>query len=143
MKDSYLKITILTVVAIFMASCALTKKDLLDESTVSLEKVPVDDVNYLFTNVRQDGVKVYLSGRVSLKDTKTVRDVPSHMDIEIYDSGKQKLLFVAHTPYKQYHHTGRGNQVQFLAAARLSVPNNAVVVMKHHFAEMEVHEDSS
>jgi hypothetical protein len=141
-SDKYVKVLMISLAAIFVASCALTKQDLVDNATVSVETMPVDDVTYLFTHVRQDGVKVYLSGTVALKDPKIVRDVPSHMDIEIYDGGKQKLLFVSYTPYRQHPHTGKHNQVQFLAAARLSVPDNAVVVMTHHFAEMEVHEDS-
>jgi hypothetical protein len=54
MKDRYLKIVTLIVVAIFMASCALTKKDLLDDSTVQIYGyetiVPVPAAAYLFAS---------------------------------------------------------------------------------------------
>jgi len=119
--------------------CASMKQDLLKKEAVKLETVPVEDVTYLYSNVWQEGVKTYISGRVALKDPSTARNVPSHLDISIYAADGNPLL-IYYTPYRQYHHAGRGNQVQFFAAARLQMTEGSRVRLKHHFAEMVIHD---
>ena len=119
--------------------CASMKQDLLKKEAVRLETVPVEDVTYLYTNVWQEGVKTYMSGRVALKDPSTARNAPAHLDISIYTADGKPLL-IYYTPYKQYHHTGRRNQVQYFAAARLQMPEGSRVLLKHHFAEMVIHD---
>lgn len=128
------------VVGFSIGGCASIRQDLVKDETVQLDLVPVDEVTYVFTNVEQKGVWLYVFGRVGLKDPKTARTAPGHIDISIADADG-KTLWIDHAPYKQYHHTGYRNQVQYNSSARILVDVGAVVRLKHHFADVSIHDD--
>lgn len=130
---------LLIALAAFLGGCASVNQDLLKEQRVVLETTPVDDVTYLYTNVEQKGVKVYVFGRVALKDPKTAFNAPGHIDISIVDANGT-VLWIDHAPYKQYHHSGRRNQVQYNSSARILVDEGTIVRLTHHSEEISVHD---
>ena len=139
MKHVIQKATIVATLVASITSCASFPRDLLEEQWVTLETTPVDDVTYLYTNVEQKGVHLYVFGRVALKDPKTAREAPGHLDITFIDADG-KVIWIDHAPYKQYHHSGWRNQVQYNAEARILADEGMTIRLTHHFAEVVVHD---
>lgn len=65
MKHVIQKASIVATLVVSITSCASFPRDLLEEQWVTLETTPVDDVTYLYTNVEQKGVHLYVFGRVA------------------------------------------------------------------------------
>ena len=139
MKQRIQKAATIALLAISIASCSLVDRDLLADQWVTLETTPVDDVTYLYTNVEQKGVHLHVFGRVALKDPKTAREAPGHLDLTFFDPDG-KVIWIDHAPYKQYHHSGRRNQVQYNAEARILADEGMTIRLTHHFAEVSVHD---
>ena len=139
MKHVIQNATIVATLVVSITSCASFPRDLLGEQWVTLETTPVDDVTYLYTNVEQKGVHLYVFGRVSLKDPKVAREAPGHLDITFIDADG-KVIWIDHAPYKQYHHRGRRNQVQYNAEARILADEGMTIRLTHHFAEVAAHD---
>lgn len=127
-----------------LSGCAFTlnKDDLIKADAVEIETIPAANATYLYTNVFQDGVKLYITGRVALESPKVAREDPGHMDISAR-STDGKVLMISHTPYIQHHHSGKRNQVDFNTAARLQVPQGSIVTFEHHWAKLGVHDSGN
>jgi len=124
-----------------LSGCAFTlnKKDLIKADAVEIETVPAANATYLYTNVFQDGLKLYVTGRVALESPEVARTEPGHIDISARGSDGE-ILMISHSPYIQHHHTGKRNQVDFYTAARLRIPEGSIVIFEHHWATIGVHE---
>lgn len=139
MKHVIQKTAIIALLVMSITSCSLADRDLLADQWVTVETTPVDDVTYLYTNVEQKGVHLHVFGRVALKDPKVAREAPGHLDITFIDA-ENKVIWIDHAPYKQYHHTGRRNQVKYNAEARILADEGMTIRLTHHFAEVSVHD---
>jgi len=139
MRHVIRKLAIAAILVTTVTSCASIRRDLLADQWVTLETTPVDDVTYLYTNIEQKGVHLYVFGRVALKDPKTARNAPGHLDITFINADGE-VIWIDHAPYKQYHHTGYRNQVQYNAEARILADEGMKVLLTHHFAAVAVHD---
>ena len=127
--------------ATVLGGCTFTrnKQDLIKTDAVDIEATPAPNATYVYTSVYQDGVKLYISGRVALEYPKATRRNPGHMDITAR-SGDGELLMISHSPYMKLSRSGKHNQVDFYTAARLLLPKGSIVTFEHHWAEIGVHD---
>jgi hypothetical protein len=141
MNKMIMATNILVCTALLTSGCSLANYDLLEKSDVKIETVSVAKAKYLYTNVFQEGENIVISGTVALDSPETAWNARGHLDVYVRD-GSGDLLMASHTPYRQHHRIGKRNQVKYYTAARLLVKDAVTITLRHHFAELSVHESA-
>ena len=120
---------ILCFLSIIGGECAESRINLVDDGTVTVERVDSRQARIVNVNVYQDGEGIVISGTVRRKSTTVAVD-KGHVDVVVFspDGNIIQEVIARYTPRL----TKKRRSAQFSVRIETSLPNNSIVRMVHH-----------
>jgi len=135
-RESFCSV-LLAAFSVLVVSCtSLRIDDLLANGEISVKTDSSETAEIYELSVVQDGIHTEISGFIKYKEGKTFKEIPGHIDIEIFAPSGTTLLR-ASLPYRQTH-PGSTAYGKFGIIVVLIIPPDSMLRVSHHPLPIDV-----